>query len=95
MIFWNNHDQDLYFTKKTFSYYYLLPYIPIIQGNYYLIDLNSVLFLEDLKNLDNLFSQMISSNAEVDRKALSYFIVDDDLLYPDRIEKICNELPLN
>jgi hypothetical protein len=60
-----------------------------------LSDLNSVLFLEDLKNLDNLFSQMISSNAEVDRKALSYFIVDDDLLYPDRIEKICNELPLN
>lgn len=59
-----------------------------------LSDLNSVLFLDDLTDLDKLFKQMITSDMLVDRKALSYYIVDDGLLYKERIANICNKLNL-
>ena len=57
-----------------------------------LSDLKSVSLLDDLTNLDKLFNQMITSDILVDRKALSYYIVDDGLLYHDRIANICNKL---
>lgn len=60
-----------------------------------LSDLNSVKLLHNIENLDGIFNQMILSNLPVDRKALSYYIVDDMQLYPDRIANICNKLILN
>ena len=60
-----------------------------------LSDLNSVKLLHNIENLDGIFNQMILSNLPVDRKALSYYIVDDMQLYPDRIANVCNKLTLN
>ena len=60
-----------------------------------LTDLRSVKLLDNLINLDELFIQMITSDMLVDRKALSYYIVDDEVLYDERIENICNKLVLN
>ena len=60
-----------------------------------LSDLRSVKLLDDMVNLDELFNQMITSDMLVDRKALSYYLVDDGQLYYDRIANICNKLPLN
>jgi hypothetical protein len=60
-----------------------------------LTDLRSVKLLDNLINLDELFIQMITSDMLVDRKALSYYIVDDEVLYSERIENICNKLVLN
>ena len=59
-----------------------------------LSDLNSLLFLDDFADLDKLFKQMITSDILVDRKALSYYIVDDGLLYKERVANTCNKLNL-
>ena len=55
-------------------------------------DMKSLTLLHNLLNLDELFHQIIISDMLVDRDALSYYIVDDDQLYSDRIANICNQL---
>ena len=60
-----------------------------------LTDMKNILLLDDIINFDKLLHQMITSDMSVDRKALSYYIVDDGQLYSDRIATICNKLTLN
>tara|TARA_B110000967_G_C18902071_1_gene576776 strand:- start:11667 stop:13121 length:1455 start_codon:yes stop_codon:yes gene_type:complete len=60
-----------------------------------LSELNSVKLLDNIMNLDKSFSQMITSDVIVNRKALSYYIVDDGQHYQDRIANICNKLTIN
>lgn len=57
--------------------------------------INSTKLLFHIENLDMLFKQMITIDMQVDREALSYYIIDDNELYPDRIANICRQLILN
>ena len=61
----------------------------------HLSDIGSVKLLDNIMNLDESFNQMITSDAIVNRKALSYYIVDEGQLYHDRIANICDKLLLN
>ena len=57
--------------------------------------INSTKLLFHIENLDMLFKQMITIDMQVDREALSYYIIDDNELYADRIANICRQLTLN
>jgi len=57
-----------------------------------LLYLKNVKLLDDIENLDDLFYQIITTDMHVDKKALGYYIVDDGLLYNERINRICNKL---
>lgn len=60
-----------------------------------LSEVNSIRVLHDINNFDESFNEMASSDMLTDKKALSYYIVDDGLIYSDRFKKICNNLLLD
>jgi hypothetical protein len=60
-----------------------------------LSELKSLRILHDIINLDELFYEMATSDMLTDKEALSYYIVNDGLLYSERIEKIYNNITLN
>lgn len=76
---------------------FLTPSMMYKNSDYFdgLSELNSVKLLDKIKNLDDLFNQIITTDMQIDRKALSYFIVDDSQLYPDRIASVCDKLNIN
>ena len=76
---------------------FLTPSMMYKNSDYFdrLSDLNSVKLLDNMLNLDELFKQMITTDMSVDRKALSYYIVDDFQLYPERIANVFKKLKLN
>jgi hypothetical protein len=51
-------------------------------------------FLFDLKELDSVFHEMLTTSMYTDDSELNYYIVNDGTLYPDRIKDICDSLPL-
>jgi len=76
---------------------FLTPAMMYRNSDYFdrLSDLKSLKILHDLKNIDDLFYQMIKTNDFVDRNALGYYIVEDNQPYCKRIASICNSLSDN
>ena len=52
----------------------------------------NIALLHNEDDLNKGFHDMINSNMPVDRNALSYYIVEDNKLYPDRIKDICSQI---
>ena len=55
-------------------------------------DMTNLMLLHDLSNLGKQFHYILVSSMPINSKALSYYIVNDDQLYPERIENICNQV---
>jgi hypothetical protein len=57
-------------------------------------NMTNISLLRNQEGLDAAFHEMIISDMPVDPEALSYYIVDDKKLYPERIQEICSRLTL-
>jgi len=57
-------------------------------------DIDSALIVHDKVNQKSLLNlnDCIFNQLNVDRKALGYYIIDDGLLYNERIDRICSKL---
>jgi hypothetical protein len=57
-----------------------------------LSDMTNILLLHNEDKLESAFHDMIVNDMPLNRKALSFYIVDDKRLYPERIKDICSKI---
>lgn len=60
-----------------------------------LSDMENINLLHDLNDLDKEIHQIIISDMAVNLNSLSYYIVDDEYSYSDRLANILMQLPIN